>query len=161
MTTRSAGLTIAPAAYDEATVLVAELDADLLARYGDGAGSVVAHAEQFEPARGGAFLVARLDGADVGCAGLRALGTVHGHDGVAELKRMWVRPAGRRQGLARALLAAVEDAARGLCHRELWLETGTEQPEALALYTGAGYTPVPRFGQYAGAADARHLGRQL
>lgn len=146
---------LVPTPYPDAADLVAELDADLLARYGEGE-PVAAHPEQFTAGRRGGFLVAWTEGVATGCAGFRAIGPA-----TAELKRMWVRPAYRGRGLARALLLAVEDAARAAGHRELWLETGTGQPEAISLYTSAGYTPVPAFGQYAEAPDARHLGRHL
>jgi len=146
---------LVPTPYPDAVDLVAELDADLLARYGEGA-PVAAHPEQFATDQRGGFLVAWAQGAVAGCAGSRAIGPA-----TAELKRMWVRPAYRGRGVARALLVAVEDAARTAGHRELWLETGTGQPEAISLYTSAGYTPVPAFGQYAAAPEARHLGRRL
>lgn len=156
MTAASLGaLTITSVAYGDAAALVAELDDDLLARYGGG-DPVQAHAEQFTAAVGGRFLLARASGADAGCAGLRRIAP-----GRAELKRMWVRPGWRGRGIARALLAACESAARDLGHHQLWLETGSAQPEAVTLYTSAGYTPVERFGQYAGEPDSIYLGRDL
>jgi putative acetyltransferase len=65
-----------------------------------------------------------------------------------ELKRMYLRPAHRGNGLAGALLAflAREAAARG-CTR-LMLETGVSQPEALAFYRREGFVPRPPFGDY-------------
>ncbi len=148
-------LTLTPTPYAVAAHLVAELDEDLLVRYGPG-DTVLAHPEQFTAAERGAFLVASYDGEEAGCAGVRAI-----RPAVAELKRMWVRPAFRGWGLARALLAGCEDAARAHGHRQLWLETGLRQPEAIALYTSAGYVPVERFGQYADEEDSVHLGRLL
>ena len=66
----------------------------------------------------------------------------------AEIKRMFVRPVARGQGLGRALLGFLEaEAARHGCQR-LMLETGVRQPEALRLYEGAGYTRRSRFGVY-------------
>jgi hypothetical protein len=41
------------------------------------------------------------------------------------------------------------------------LNSGSEQPEALALYAALGYTPVPGYGVYADAPGAVFLGRQL
>ena len=46
-------------------------------------------------------------------------------------------------------------------YEQLWLETGGSQPEAIALYESAGYTPVARFGQYAWAEDQRCYGKSL
>ncbi len=52
-------------------------------------------------------------------------------------------PAGHRgRGFARAVLAELERIAAAAGRRRTVLETGTRQPEAIALYTSAGYTPV-------------------
>ena len=73
--------------------------------------------------------------------------------GDAEIKRMWVDPAHRRRGLAGALLDELERAAtRAGCPRTV-LETGTEQPEALAFYRARGYVAIPRFGVYRDEAE--------
>jgi GNAT superfamily N-acetyltransferase len=95
-------------------------------------------------------LVARDDdGTALGCGALRPLG-----DGAAEVKRMYVVPDARGRGLARAVLAGLEEAARGRGWTVLRLETGPRQPEAVALYTAAGYRPIGAFGGYAGDPDA-------
>jgi GNAT superfamily N-acetyltransferase len=95
-------------------------------------------------------LVARDgDGAAVGCGALRDLG-----DGVAEVKRMYVVPAARGRGVSKAVLAALEDAACERGWTTLRLETGPQQPEAVGLYTGAGYRAVTAFGGYVGDPDA-------
>ncbi|MFD8741579.1 GNAT family N-acetyltransferase [Streptomyces sp. NPDC059616] len=69
-------------------------------------------------------------------------------DGDAELKRMFVIPEGRGNGLARRILAALEDDARAAGRVRMVLETGDQQPEAIALYTSSGYTPCEKFGRY-------------
>jgi hypothetical protein len=51
------------------------------------------------------------------------------------------------------VLAGLEDAARLRGWTTLRLETGPRQPEAVALYTGAGYRPIAAFGGYVGAPD--------
>jgi putative acetyltransferase len=66
----------------------------------------------------------------------------------AEVKRMFVSPAARGTGLGRALLEAVEAAARDRGIRTLRLETGEPQVAAIALYEGAGYLRIPAFGEY-------------
>jgi GNAT superfamily N-acetyltransferase len=105
-------------------------------------------------------LVARdEDGVPVGCGALRELG-----DGAAEVKRMFVVPAARGRGVSKAVLGALEDAARERGWTTLRLETGPRQPEAIALYTGAGYEPIGAFGAYVGdpdAADSLFFGRPL
>ena len=69
-------------------------------------------------------------------------------DGTAELKRMYVIPEGRGQGLARRILAALEADARAAGRTSMVLETGDRQPEAIALYLSSGYTPCGKFGHY-------------
>jgi GNAT superfamily N-acetyltransferase len=66
-------------------------------------------------------------------------------DGAAELKRMYVVPAARRRGLARALLGALEAAARALGYNVVRLDTGPRQPHAQALYEASGYVPIGNF----------------
>jgi GNAT superfamily N-acetyltransferase len=124
-------------------------------RYGGDGDPVHAPAEEFD-GPGGQMLLATLDGEPVGCVGLRPLNVR-----TAELKRMYVRPGLRRKGIARALLGACEQAARQLGYQDLWLETGSLQPEAVALYLSAGYEPVRPFGQYAEESLSVHLGRSL
>ena len=74
---------------------------------------------------------------------------------------MYVIPAARRRGIARALLDHLEDEARTLGATRLRLETGLHQPEAIALYASAGYVETEPFGHYAGAPLARHLAKNL
>jgi putative acetyltransferase len=89
------------------------------------------------------FLVARASGEPVGCAGLQPL-----EPGISEVKRMYVQPAHRGQGISRRLLSAVEDLARARGELTLRLETGELQPEALGLYHSSGYVRIPPFGAY-------------
>jgi GNAT superfamily N-acetyltransferase len=60
----------------------------------------------------------------------------------AEIKRMYVRPAGRGHGVARALLAALERAASDLGHRRVRLDTGPKQPDARHIYRTSGYREI-------------------
>jgi GNAT superfamily N-acetyltransferase len=62
-----------------------------------------------------------------------------------EIKRMFVAPGARGQGVARALLGALEDTARELGYERVRLDTGAKQPHAQALYPSAGYTPIPDY----------------
>jgi GNAT superfamily N-acetyltransferase len=85
----------------------------------------------------GAYLVGYEDDEVVGGGGLRRL-----DDGVAEIKRMFVRPAARSRGVARALLEALEQTARELGYERIRLDTGPKQVHGLALYRSAGYRDV-------------------
>src|SRR5690606_12365017 len=93
--------------------------------------------DEVAPGRG-AFLVAWLDGAPVGCGAVRRI------DGdTAEIKRMYVAPTLRDRGIGRVLLAGLEAAARELGVRRLVLETGVRQHAAIALYARAGFREIP------------------
>jgi GNAT superfamily N-acetyltransferase len=148
-------LNVWPVPFARAAELVGELDADLAVRYGGGGDPVHAPAQEFD-GPGGQMLLATVDGEPVGCVGLRRI-----DDQTAELKRMYVRPHARGRGIARELLAACEREALELGYAQLWLETGTMQPEAVTLYLSSGYEPIPAFGQYAGQSLSIHLGRAL
>lgn len=137
----------------DATRLVAAMGAEMDLRYGDGGLSPAAAGEFAWP---GVFLLAELDGTAVGCGGVRPRGTVEG-----ELKRMYVDPAVRGRGVARGLLRALVEHARSAGMVRLLLETGTEQPEAIALYESEGWSRIPPFGHYAGDPRTRCYGRDL
>lgn len=91
------------------------------------------------------FVVARYDERAVGCGAL-----VLGSDGMAELKRMIVAAHVRRQGVARAVLTALETIARELGVQTILLETGTLNRAAIALYRAVGYRMR---GPFAGQPD--------
>ena len=93
-------------------------------------------ADSFRAPRG-AFLLAWSDTLAVGCVSLRPL-----QGDTAEVKRLWVHPDARGQGLARRLMAAIEAEARRLGYRDLRLDTNRALPEAIALYHAAGWTEV-------------------
>ena len=82
-------------------------------------------------------------------------------DGDAELKRMFVIQEARGRGLARLILAALEDSARAAGRTRMVLETGVKQPEAIALYTSSGYELVKKFGLYRFDELSRCFGKPL
>ena len=86
---------------------------------------------------------------------------VDGTSLTAEVKRMYVVPSGRGLGLARAMLAHLEDTARDAGAEVMVLETGMRQPEAIALYESSGYLPIAGFGFYKDAPLSRCLARSL
>ncbi|MEU8155465.1 GNAT family N-acetyltransferase [Micromonospora sp. NPDC048986] len=89
------------------------------------------------------YLAVVVNGRAVACGGLQALDAETG-----EVKRMYVRPAYRGRGIARQLLAALEECAFRQGHSVVCLETGTYLPAAIALYTSCGYQQVPVYGEY-------------
>lgn len=82
-------------------------------------------------------------------------------DGDAEIKRMYVVPEARGRGLARQVLALLEDDARAAGRTRMVLETGTAQPEAIALYVSSGYEPAGKFGVYRFEPESRCYAKPL
>ncbi|WMX46606.1 GNAT family N-acetyltransferase [Streptomyces roseicoloratus] len=82
-------------------------------------------------------------------------------DGDAELKRMYVVPEARGLGLARRILALLEADARAAGRTRMVLETGTAQPEAIALYASSGYEPCAKFGYYRDYPNSRCFAKPL
>lgn len=150
------GLVLRPTDLDDpvALRLTEEVQQEYVTRYGGRDEMTVDRSDVLPPR--GLFLVAELDGEPVGCGGWR----VHA-PGTVELKRMYVVPSARRRGVAAALLAALERTAAAAGHTRVLLNSGDRQPEALALYERAGYTPVAGYGAYAGMPGAVFLGRRL
>lgn len=79
----------------------------------------------------------------------------------AEIKRMFVKPEFRGQGIAGSILAELETWAGELEFTSCILETGHKQPEAIALYKKAGYLPIPNYGQYAGVYNSICMRKEL
>jgi len=106
----------------------------------------------FDPARGptaepgelvppaGLFLLARLDGAAVGCGALKFDGR-----GGGEIKRMWVAPSARGLGIAQRLVEALEHHAASSGVHTLRLDTNRALTEARTLYLRNGYRQIPAY----------------
>ncbi|GIF10505.1 GNAT family N-acetyltransferase [Actinoplanes teichomyceticus] len=149
---------IRSARFDEPVVaeLVAENMRDLSERYGGSGDDTPIAAADFLPPDGAFFVAVRVgDDRPVGSAGWRR------HGGDAELKRMFTRPAARGRGVARRLLAAIEESARAAGCERVILETGDRQPEAIALYESAGYERIEDFGYYRGHAGVLSYAKKL
>ncbi|MYM32046.1 GNAT family N-acetyltransferase [Duganella sp. CY15W] len=122
-------------------VLIAELDIYLLERYPPEAVYALNVQELLQPNI--QFAVARSDdGNVVGCCAVVLT------PDYAEIKRMYVRPAARGTGMGRQLMGALEQAARSAGCPQMVLETGPEQPEALALYERHGFERCGPYGDY-------------
>jgi len=120
--------------------LVGELDADLNIRDGE------EHAfyAQFNTInRLNHVIVAYDNELAIGCGAIKTFSA----DSV-EMKRMFVQPSRRGQGIASIVLKELEQWAVELNYSRCVLETGKKQPEAIALYQKNGYSVIPNFGQY-------------
>ncbi|MDQ6786752.1 MAG: GNAT family N-acetyltransferase [Acidobacteriota bacterium] len=126
--------------------LVALLDLDLQIRDGD-EHSFYAQFNKVDKIR--YVVVAYADGKAVGCGAIKEYG-----EGVAEIKRMFVREERRGCGIARSILSELESWASELGFSECILETGLKQPEAIALYRKSGYETIPNYGQYKDVANS-------
>ncbi|HKO78121.1 MAG TPA: GNAT family N-acetyltransferase [Flavobacterium sp.] len=65
-----------------------------------------------------------------------------------EIKRMFVHSDYRGKGIASAVLKELEIWASEINYTNFVLETGTNNPEAIALYQKLGYEIIPNYGQY-------------
>jgi GNAT superfamily N-acetyltransferase len=150
------GLEIRTSALDapEALALNEALQQEYVVRYG-GRDRTPVDPEEFTPPLG-AFRLAWLDGRAVACGGVRVI-----EPGLAEIKRMYVEPDARGRGIARALLAELEAEAVRLGCTRVRLETGTRQPEAMALYESVGYQPMPSYGIHQDSPCNRCYSRAL
>ena len=120
------------------SVIYSALD-ELARRYGPGADADHLDLDEMIPPRG-VFVVARDDSHVAGGVGVRTILDPDRHTG--EVKRLWVRPDLRRHGVGAALMEAVVVAARDIGFRDLYLETGFLQPEAIAFYAAIGWQRV-------------------
>lgn len=157
-------LDLRPTAFDhpDAVRLTAEVQAFYRERYGDEDMTALDPAQFAAPA--GFFIVGYVDGAAVACGGWRARdggSDPELRDGDAEIKRMYVASGHRGRGFARAVLAELERTAAAAGRRRAILETGTLQPEAIALYLSEGYAPMPNFGLYRCEPNSRCYAKPL
>lgn len=149
-----------PITHPDAQLLVEAVQEEYVARYGGRDESPITP-EDFDDPRG-QFFVGYVDDVPVTTGAWRRSTVVAlGVDVTAEIKRMYVVPAQQRRGIARRMLAHLEATAAAAGIEGLVLETGREQPEAIALYTSSGYEPVPGFGHYRGSELSRTFGRRL
>ena len=101
-------------------------------------GSVTTPEEMVPPE--GIFLVGYQDERPIAIGGLRRL-----QDGICEIKRMYVVPDARSRGVGRALLTALEMAARQLGYERARVDAGSKQEHSRALFEKTGYIQIPKY----------------
>jgi carbonic anhydrase len=122
--------------------------------WGDGAG--VLAADYLLPS--GRLLLARRRFKPVGMAGARP---VAGLDGCAELKRLYVRPGYRGEGIAGELLTVAVNEARRLGYRRLLLESSERMSDAMRIYRHAGFVEIPSYRERPADVDRHYLSMSL
>ena len=85
----------------------------------------------------------------VGCAGLK-----HYNQTVGEVKRVFVKSAYRGRGIAKRIMALLEQCAKEKGYHKLILESGEPLISAMQLYRRTGYRVVPNYGQYKDMTDS-------
>lgn len=83
----------------------------------------------------GVILLAKEDGETAGVVAVQPLD----ESGVCEMKRLYVRPARRGQGIGRTLAEAAVDAARHLGYDRMRLDTVASMTRARTLYRSLGF----------------------
>jgi len=134
-------ITVADAASEQARWAMTQYFDELDARFPggfDATGALDGAAAYNPPA--GLFLLATTDSATVACAGLQ-----HLDEDTSEVKRMWVSPSVRGQGLAKRLLARLEAEALASGRRTVVLDTNASLTEAITLYERQGYARTERY----------------
>ncbi|MGV9286522.1 GNAT family N-acetyltransferase [Streptomyces sp. NPDC003719] len=136
--------------HPDAVKLNDEVQAEYDVRYGDGGDATHLDPADFTPPNGLYLIAYDENDVPVASGGWRSqdANDEGNRDGDAELKRMFVIEQVRGRGLARRILAALEEDARAAGRTRMVLETGTKQPEAVALYLSSGYEPCEKFGYY-------------
>ncbi|WP_337062230.1 GNAT family N-acetyltransferase [Kineococcus sp. G2] len=152
----SAGVAVVPAERGDARLeaLLTEAVDELLRRYPSGS------REEYHLAPDARFLLGLLDGEPAGCIAQADADPAEFPGGV-DMKRVFVRAGARGRGVAKRLVGAFEDLARERGARRVRLETGTAQPEAIALYTALGYERIAPFGQWADSPLCLCFGKEL
>lgn len=120
--------------------LVTKLDAELRIRDGD---DHLFYAALNKTHNIKYVIVAYENDLPVGCGSIREFSA-----GIMEVKRMYVELEQRGKGIATAILQQLELWALELGYSKLVLETGRNQPEAIALYGKNNYQLIPNFGKY-------------
>ncbi|MDT7839406.1 GNAT family N-acetyltransferase [Streptomyces justiciae] len=149
--------------HPDAVKLNDQVQAEYAARYGDDGDATPLSPSDFAPPNG-VYLIAYDEfDSPVATGGWRTqdAGDEGYGDGDAELKRMYVVEQARGRGLARRILAALEEDARAAGRLRMVLETGDKQPEAIALYLSSGYEPCAKFGYYRHYESSRCYAKAL
>jgi len=101
-------------------------------------------------------IIAYADKQAVACGAIKAFDS-----DTMEVKRMYTEESVRGQGFATQVLEALEKWAIDLGQKNVVLETGKRQEDAVALYSKNGYNIIPNFGQYIGVENSCCFKKEL
>ena len=148
-------------AHPDAMPLIEAVQGEYVVRYG-GRDDTPLDPLMFE-APMGSFFVGYVDGEPVASGAWRRREDIEafGTSNAAEIKRMYVVPEARGRGHARTMLTHLELTAAEAGAEIMILETGDEQPEAIALYASSGYTGIEPFGHYKWSPKNRCFAKPL
>lgn len=126
--------------------LVRLLDLDLNTRYG----SLQTMYDQYNTSESiETVVIAYVHQIPVGCGGFKPYDQT-----TAEIKRMYVKPEYRGQGIARRIIAELERWTQERGFSTVILETGRKQAEAIRLYTQNGYRQIENYAPYQGLTNS-------
>ncbi len=139
---RLAGITVAlvDGAAEDARACLDAYAADIDARFPEGFDKTDLVRPEEVTGDAGAFFVAYEEGRPVACGALRTL-----EPGTGEIRHVWVHPGARRLGLARRVLAELEQAAVEHGFTVVRLDTHASLTEAQAMYRACGYAEIPAY----------------
>jgi putative acetyltransferase len=137
---------------DEFIALTRRLDSELRGIYGEAHAAYAPH----NIIDTETVVIATIDDVPVGCGCFKRY-----DDETVELKRFFVDPERRGAGIGRAVIGELERWAIEHGYRAAVLETGVDQPAAIALYERAGYTRAPPYGPYVGMDLSICMRKQL
>lgn len=166
MSLDTAGQTVVervPFGHPDAVALREAAVAELGERYGNDEDAN----EVIDPATIVTTVVVRAGGVAAAGGSIRDLSGADNHvggvhpTGTGEIKRVFVAREARRRGLSLRIMEELERGARDAGLTRLVLETGTEQPEAVALYEKLGYERIPAYGRYASEPEQLCYGKSL
>ena len=134
----------APITHPDALRLIEEVQAEYVVRYG-GPDETPLDPLMFEPPPGSFFVgyARRRARSPPAPGGAATTSRRSARRRTAEIKRMYVVPAARGAGWPARMLAHLEATAAEAGAEAMILETGTAQPEAIALYESSGYDADP------------------
>jgi putative acetyltransferase len=131
-----------------------ELNKEFWVRYPDTQHNFEPYNKVDESAR---IIVAYDDNIAVGCGSFRAWREWN----TMEIKRLYVRPDRRGAGIASRVLSELERWAGEEGYEHSVLETGVKQPEAIALYSRAGYKQIPNYPPYVEVKESVCMKKKL